>query len=304
MGFNYSRREMSAVRDLDAEQEVDFGRYWRAIVARWWLPVAGLVVGAIIGALVTIGGSSSWKATAQVYLGQPMAPGGGGVVSSPPLQLGLITNYIHSDLLLKTVADKVGLKVGRLRGHVDTKPLTGVTGAKLGTPAPLLEITVKGSPPAKIAAAANELAAQVATKSAVYQTAKIQTLRDRLAFQTEQLNAVDARLAAARGTQARVLSDKSISATDKLVTISSLNALITQALAQQIGLAQDRFGIRQALTLAQDVEMSRVTAPAVATRAAGPSRRTALAIGAFIGLLVGIFAALLWEPLGLPARPQ
>ncbi len=29
--------------DLDAEQEVDFGRYWRAIAARWWLLLAGIV---------------------------------------------------------------------------------------------------------------------------------------------------------------------------------------------------------------------------------------------------------------------
>ena len=35
--------------DLDAEQEVDLGRYWNAVVARWWLPLAGLLVGALIG---------------------------------------------------------------------------------------------------------------------------------------------------------------------------------------------------------------------------------------------------------------
>ena len=29
--------------DLDAEQEVDFGRYWRLIVAHWWLVAGGLV---------------------------------------------------------------------------------------------------------------------------------------------------------------------------------------------------------------------------------------------------------------------
>ena len=33
--------------DLDAEQEVDFGRYWRLIAQRWWLPVIGLVAGLV-----------------------------------------------------------------------------------------------------------------------------------------------------------------------------------------------------------------------------------------------------------------
>ena len=60
--------------DVDAEQEVDFGRYWRAIAARWWLPVGGLVAGLVIGYLVSLGThSSTYKATAQVYLGQPLA---------------------------------------------------------------------------------------------------------------------------------------------------------------------------------------------------------------------------------------
>jgi uncharacterized protein involved in exopolysaccharide biosynthesis len=65
------------VRDLDAEQEVDFGRYWRTIATHWWLPVVLLVAGLVIGYLVSLGtNSTTYKATAQVYLGQPLAPGG------------------------------------------------------------------------------------------------------------------------------------------------------------------------------------------------------------------------------------
>ena len=33
--------------DWDAEQEVDFRRYWDALVARWWLLLVGIVLGAI-----------------------------------------------------------------------------------------------------------------------------------------------------------------------------------------------------------------------------------------------------------------
>jgi uncharacterized protein involved in exopolysaccharide biosynthesis len=55
--------------DHDAEQEVDLGRYWNAIVARWWLPVLGLLVGAVIGYLVSLGGGQVWRADSTVYLG-------------------------------------------------------------------------------------------------------------------------------------------------------------------------------------------------------------------------------------------
>src|SRR5438128_2617628 len=165
-----------AIPDLEAEQEVDFGRYWRALVMRWWLPLAGIVAGAVIGALVSIGGSSSWTATAQVYLGQPLAPGSAAAVSSVPTSLGLVTSLVTSEASIKSVAKRVGLTPGRLRGHIAAKPITGITGAKVGTPAPLLAITVTGSPPAKIAAAANALGDIVIRQVAPYERAKIQSI--------------------------------------------------------------------------------------------------------------------------------
>ena len=57
--------------DLDAEQEVDLGRYWSAIVARWWLPLLGLLVGALIGYLVSLSGKQVWQASATLFLGAP-----------------------------------------------------------------------------------------------------------------------------------------------------------------------------------------------------------------------------------------
>jgi hypothetical protein len=293
-----------AIPDLEAEQEVDFGRYWRALVTHWWLPVAGIVAGAVIGALVSLGGSSSWKATAQVYLGQPLAPGSAVQVGSSPTSLGLVSSLVTAESTIKTVAKQVGLKPGRLRGHVTTKPITGITGAKVGTPAPLLAITVTGSPPAKVAAAANALGNIVIHQVAPYETAKIQSLRDQLAYDDATLKALSDRLDSARALQAQILKDKSISSTDKLVALANQNSVITQALQQQNTISLDRFTVRQQLSLAQDIEVGRIVSSATATKSAGPSRRTAILVGAFIGLVVGIFAALLWEPLGLPARPQ
>src|SRR5438876_12060607 len=60
-----------------ADDEVDLGRYWAAVAARWWLPLVGLVVGAIIGYLVAVGGGSTYQAQAVVSLGTPLAVGGG-----------------------------------------------------------------------------------------------------------------------------------------------------------------------------------------------------------------------------------
>ena len=39
----------TAAPDLDAEREVDLGRWRRAVVRLWWLPVLGLIIGAVAG---------------------------------------------------------------------------------------------------------------------------------------------------------------------------------------------------------------------------------------------------------------
>jgi outer membrane lipoprotein SlyB len=180
---------------------------------------------------------------------------------------------------------------------VTTKPITGITGAKVGTPAPLLAITVSGASPAKVAAAANALGALVIKQVAPYQTAKIQSLRDQLAYDDAQLKAIAARLESARATQASVLRDKSITGTDKLVALANLNSVITLALQQQNTISLDRFTVRQQLSLAQDVEVGRIVSQASATKTAGANSRTGAAVGGLIGLIAGILAALLWDPI-------
>jgi hypothetical protein len=214
-----------------------------------------------------------------------------------PTSLGLVTNYVDADSTIRTVASRVDLKPGRLRNHIEAKALTGITGAKVGTPAPLMSISVTGSSPAKIARAANVLARMVIRKVAPYQDRKILTLKQQLAYDTAQLQAVNERLAAARATQAQVLSDKSISPTDKLVSLANLNSVITQALAQQVGLSQDRFNITQQLSLAENIERGRIVSAASAVKSAGPNSRTGAAVGGLIGLIIGILAALLWDPI-------
>ena len=296
--------ERRPVLDPGVEQEVDFGRYGRAIAARWWLALAGVIAGAIIGALATVGGSSTYKATAQVYLGQPLSPGGATPVSSSPTTLSLVANLVNSDQTRLSVAKKIGVKPARLRGNITTKPILGVTGTKVGVAAPLLAITVKGLPRAKNAEAANSLADVVVSQIGPYSTSKIQSLKDQLAYDTGQLKALSDRLNAARANQQQVLSSKSISATDKLVALANLNSVITLALQQQNTLEQDRFQVRQQLSLAQDVEASRIVSTAVATKTAGQSRRSAVAVGAVIGLIVGLLAALLWEPVAARTRSE
>ena len=66
----------AAPPDLDAEAEVDLGRYGRALLERWWLLLLGLVVGAIIGYLTTLGGARTTARRRSRTWGSRSAPDG------------------------------------------------------------------------------------------------------------------------------------------------------------------------------------------------------------------------------------
>ena len=57
--------------DPEAEQEVDFAKYVRLLAVRWWLLAAGVIAGAVIGYLISLGGTQVYSATSTLYLGQP-----------------------------------------------------------------------------------------------------------------------------------------------------------------------------------------------------------------------------------------
>jgi hypothetical protein len=272
------------------------------IAARWWLPVGLLVAGLVIGYLVSLGtNSTTYKATAQVYLGQPLAPGGAEPVSSAPTLLGLVSNLVTSEATVRSVAARVGLKAGRLRGHITTEPILGITAARVGTPAPLLAITVSGSPPRKVADAANRLAAVVIRSVSGYTDVKIEKLREKIEFDNTSIARNNDRFALAQRQQAAILADRSLAATERLLLLANINTTLV-TVEQRLGqLESDRLSAQQFLSLAENVERAGITSPAVATKTAGPNSRTGAAVGGLIGLIVGILAALLWDP--FVARP-
>jgi hypothetical protein len=286
--------------ELDAEQEVDFGRYWRTIAARWWLPIGGLVAGLVIGYLVSLGtNSTTYKATALVYLGQPLAPDSAAPVSSSPTTLGLVSNLVTSSATVRKVAARVGLKEGRLSGHITTKPVLGITAARVGTPAPLLAVTVNGSPARKVRNAANALAKVAVDSVSGYARVKIEKLREQIDFDDKSIARNNDRFALAQRQQATILGNNTLSATEKLLLLANINTTLV-TVEQRLGqLETDRLSAQQFLSLAENVEQPSVRSPAVAVKTAGPNSRTGAAIGGLIGLIVGILAALLWDPIAV-----
>ncbi len=291
-----STAEQRSNVELETEGEVDFGRYWRAIAQRWWLLAIGVLLGALIGFLFSLHGGQQYKATAQIYLGQPLAPDSASPVTTPPTTLGLVTAFVTSEDTIRKAAALAGIRPSKLRGNTTARPIPGVSNTKQAQPAPLLSISVSGSSKAKTQVAANALARSAVAVVDTYTNTKVQTLEQQLDYIDRQLAIVDRRITTARASQAQIVADKSLSATEKLVALTNINAELDLAETRQSTLELNRFNTRRDLSLAQDVEQARITSSAIAVKTTPKSRTTDVIVGAFIGLLLGIIAALLWDP--------
>ena len=265
--------------DYEAEEDVDLGRYWNALAARWWLPLAGLAAGALIGYLISLGGEQVYRAQATIYLGQPL----GGASSNTPVQSqqtnpSAVRQIVTSEAVLQRVAAEVGSRPGQLRGHVSTSAVSG-NNARQGQ-APLVTITVTGRAPRKVRLAANELANTAVLGLGGYAKAKTMNLREQIASYDRQLAALDR--APGGGTTAAVLA------------------------LRRGDLEQARLTATQLLAQAQQIESPRILTRAAAHKTTARTRRSTVAVAAIIGLLVGLVAALLWEPVAgrVARRPR
>ena len=284
-----------AAPELSDEQEVDLSSAWQRLKLRWWLPVGGLVVGAVVGIALALSGGSVWRAQTIVYLGQPFAPLGGGQIQSLATNPRTVSEIIRSESVIQRASRVSGIPESQLRSSISTRELLAV-GQVRGIN-PLFEIAVKGSGKRKVVLAADVLAARVSDRVSVYVTEKVTLLENRVEVAEGQLAAVEARIAEAQEQQDALTTNQSLAPVERLLLSQNLNAVITTADARRSALQEDLDEARQLLNLAENVESSRVVERAAASKTTARSSRSSLLVGALIGLLLGAIAALVVDPI-------
>jgi uncharacterized protein involved in exopolysaccharide biosynthesis len=274
--------------DLDAEESVDLRRHWVAVTTHWWLPLIGLVAGVIVGYLISLGGSQVYTAKSVVYLGQPLSQGGV-QVQSQNTNPSTVRTIVTAESTIQQVARDAGLRPGQLRGRVSTQAVSGNI-SRLGQN-PLVAITVTGHTRRAVARAANDLARKVVFSDALagYSKAKISSLQLQVQSETDLLKNADTAIAA---QQNALKNATSLSTIERLIAVGQLNGLqqTRQTVAEQLATNQ------QQLALAKDVEAPQIMTLAAAAKTTAKSRRNTVVVAALIGLLLGIVAALLYEP--------
>jgi len=292
--------DVHTASELEDEQEVDLSSVWQRLKVRWWLPIGGLLVGVVIGIALAVSGGSVWRAQTIVYLGQPFAPLGGGQIQSLATNPRTVGEIIRSESVLKEVSDATGIPISKLRSSISTREL--LAAGQLRGINPLMEIAVKGSGPARVEQAADELAEHVVERVSLYVTEKTALLKQQVVTSEAQLAAVNVRIESAQEQQTAVLADQSLPLDQRLLITANLNSVITTADARRAAIQDDLFEARQLLNLAESVESSRVVEPAAASKTTARSSRTSLPVGALIGLLIGAIAALVADPIAARRR--
>jgi hypothetical protein len=270
--------------DPEAEQEVDFARYVKLLGVRWWLLAAGLVAGAVIGYLVSLGGNQVFLAAATVYLGQPYTPTASALIQDPQTNPSSVGQVVNNQAVINTVANLCHTKPGAFAKGISTQAVATGASTKGGATAvnPLVKVSVQ-SKKAKVAAcAANQLALEVVKKLGVYPDAKIKNLQAHIAIDNADIERIQ-----------NATTSPNISDTDKL---------LLQTFLHQDQL--DKTTNAQLLLLATTVEKPYVFANAASHKITARSRRNTVVIGALIGLILGAIAALLWEPVAARVTPR
>jgi capsular polysaccharide biosynthesis protein len=282
------------VVDPDAEREVDLRSAWSRLAARWWLPVGGLVVGAILGVLVSLGSAQVYKAETLLYLGQPFTPGGGGQIQSLATNPKTVSETIRSEAALEKAARAGDMRLGQLRGNVTSSTVT--TAGQPRNLSPLVTVQVLAPTRSKAEKAANSLAASVMAQVSPYVEHKISLLQTQIEGDESQIEDIGQRISNANEQQRLALRDPNLSLAEKLLVSTNSNATINNAEQRRGTVLQDLNLAKQLLSLAENVERSRVVLPAVARKTSATSRRNAAAVGGLIGLLLGGLAAIVADP--------
>jgi uncharacterized protein involved in exopolysaccharide biosynthesis len=275
----------------DESTSIDVGAWFATLARNWWVIVGLVVIGIIVGAVVTIAQPKEYTATASVYIGQttdatgnPMA----GLNSNAKAAVQLLA----SQVVLKEAAERTGMDISASRLRRETTVETPSSTVKTTTSVVnIVVISVTDTDAERAAAAANALSEVLLERLESGVDEKIAVLEKQLAENQEAYAASLARSVEAQEALADIAKGGG-SAADKSAAASTWVALTQAAATQQESLSKSIQQTQLLLLSAQQNEEPRVLhEAAVPDSPSGPAMTVNVAIGALAGLVIGVIVA-------------
>lgn len=255
--------------DPEAEREVDLSRYWRLLLARWWVVAAGIVLGGVVGYAVSLG-SAGYKASATLYLGQPYSAGGA-PIQTLQTDPSMIDAYTQSTEVQRRVAATCKVEASSFGNDITAEQVKSTIIRHRESS--IIRITVKAKHAKTAACAADGLARVVVARIATFADQKISNFQARIRNDEQSIGTIKAGLASPQ-----------VPTTDKLIFQLQLR-----------NFQADQITATQLLAQVKQVEAPELLTTATPERAKSISRHNAIIVAAVIGLVLGVLLALVWD---------
>ena len=270
---------------------IDVGSWFTTLLRNWWVILALVVLGAVVGGVVTMLTPKEYSATSSVYIGQTTDALGqamAGLNSNPKAA----TQLLASQALLNEAAQATGMKMTSSRLRRETTVETPSQTIKTTVSAVnIVVITVTDTKKVRATAAANALANALVEKLSPSVEAKVTLLEQQLAEGTKAEAAATARSNASQAAITAIAKGGGTAA-EKAAAAAPYVA-VSQAAASELAtlqVADQATALR--LEVAKTVEMPQILHVAkVPDSPSGPSRTLNVAAGALAGLVVGVIVA-------------
>jgi capsular polysaccharide biosynthesis protein len=275
----------------EAEREIDLRALSRGVLHLWWVVAIAVVVGAIVGALYSVGGGGSlYEASARIAPGQAFNPSGSSAVLTYLTNQAAINEIATSETTLEEAASEAGMPIEKLRGNVTTSSVSANTSsgsaASTGRNAVLVDITVQSNNKRHAEDAANAIARIVQRKTTSrYVLGSIGIYAKRIRSFQLRLGSIQKRIDVINQA---LSSEKNMSLNNRLLLTISLD----QAQATQGQTIDALSTAQQEQILAQDVERTQLIDSATAAKTSARSPKSSVVIGAIIGFLIGVGIAI------------
>ena len=270
---------------------IDVGSWFTTLLRNWWVILGMVVLGALVGGVITLAAPKEYSATSSVYIGQT-TDANGNPMAGLNSNSKAATQLLASQALLNEAAEKTGMEISASRLRKQTTVVTPSSTLKTSTSVVnIVVITVTDTNKKRAAAAANSLAEVLVERISPGVDGKIVLLQAQLDAGQKALAAATGRAATAQAALMAIAKGGG-SAAEKAAAAAPYVAIVQAAATEQSAFVTANRETERMLFVATQVEQPRILhEAAVPDSPSGPSLPLNVAAGALAGLVIGIVVA-------------
>jgi len=276
------------------DREITLRDYGRVLWSGRWLILVATVAAAVMGLLLTFVASTTYTATARVFLGQATTVSGA-PFSTPATNPATAGTVLTGDNLVTQVAEEIGVKPGRVRTGV-TLSAPRAPGGAAGNQPTVATITFVDKSRTVALEGANAYARAIEARALQNFSGVFDTFARGEQRATADVNRLQAQIAGYQRQLASAAGD------DRAVFASLLFSATTQLSIAQTALTTQELNRAKAEANEKPYIVSLAESPSSSSSA--PNRLRSVILAGVIGLIVGIIVTFVWRgsPAGRAAR--